>query len=187
MYGQNETLAEAAQLIEDRFAVDGYDPEIKEWAAAQLDTVQEDLDLVIRGDEGYENWLTTFIGREHERERLHRQGARPEATPYDTLRKTPLCTCGDLGCDLKKGRLPITIRSSTDIGAGIQEFHRVHAGDPIVLDHDDDPRGARQEWSAKRRRVWRVIRRVRTFMVKSRDEPPTDDELSDGPGPGVIA
>lgn len=176
MYGTHETIQKTAELIEGRFKVDGYEPAVKEWAADELAEVQEDLDLVIRGDEGYEDFLLTFIGRERER---YLSRGDPDR-PYDEPRERPLCTCNDIGCALKQGELPTEIRHSDGLQAGIREFKRGHSGDPIVLDHAGEPPGARQVWSKKRQRVWRVLRRVKTYLQKSQSEPPTEDELGDG-------
>jgi len=102
-----------------------------------LDAVQADLDLVTRGREGYEDFLLTFIAREEDR-----YGADTvDDTHHDSVRDVPLCTCDDLGCELKHGRLPLAVRDADDLGRGIREFKQEHNGDPLVLDHDGTPGG----------------------------------------------
>jgi len=168
MYGQHETLGEAYHRIQQRFASLHIDDELKEWATDQLDAVQADLDLVTRGREGYEDFLLTFIAQENERH----VADSPDDTHHDSVRDEPLCTCDDLGCELKRGELPLAVRDADDIGHGIREFKQEHTGDPLVLDYDGDPPGARQAWSAKRSRVWRVLRRLDTYFTQEQEGVP---------------
>jgi len=173
MYGQHETLDEAYHRIQNRFASTSIDNELKEWASDQLDAVQADLDLITRGRDGYEDFLLTFVAREEDR-----YGADTvEDTHHDGVREVPLCTCDDLGCELKHGRLPFAVRDAAKLDHGIRAFKQDHNGDPLVLDHDGGPPGARQAWSAKRSRVWRVLRRLDTYFTQEQDGVP---ELEDG-------
>jgi len=175
MYGQHETLDEAYERIQNRFAATSIESELKEWASDHLDAVQADLDLVTRGREGYEDFLLTFIAREEDR-----YGADTvDDTHHDSVRDVPLCTCDDLGCELKHGRLPLAVRDADDLGRGIREFKQGHNGDPLVLDHGGDPRGARQAWSAKRARVWKVLRRLDTYFTQEQEAVPELDADTD--------
>jgi len=176
MYGQHETLDEAYHRIQNRFASLHIGDELKEWATDQLDAIQADLDLVTRGREGYEDFLLTFIAQENERY----SADSLDHTHHDTLRDEPLCTCNDLGCELKHGQLPLAVRDADDIGRGIREFKQEHSGDPLVLDYGGDPRGARQAWSAKRARVWRVLRRLDTYFRQEQDGVPDLEPGVDG-------
>lgn len=176
MYGQHDSIADTYTLIQNRFVTTDITDELKEWAADELDAIQEDLDLVTREREGYVDFLLTFIGREHQRYQLD----TAERSPYDSVRKAPLCTCDDLGCELKRGQLPLRVREADSIGRGIQLFKQEHNGDPIVLDHEGDPPGGRQVWSQKRADVWRVLRRLQTYFIKERDYPPGHEDAEPG-------
>lgn len=171
MYGQHETLDQAYRRIQDRFQSTAIDEDLKAWAADQLDAIQSDLDLVTRGRAGYEDFLLTFIARENDRY----MASSVDETHHESVRDEPLCTCDDLGCELKHGRLPLVVRDADDLGRGIREFKQGHNGDPLVLDHDGTPRGARQAWSAKRARVWRVLRRLDTYFRQEQSGVPDLD------------
>jgi hypothetical protein len=183
MYGQHETLDEAYSRIQNRFASTSIDDDLKRWAAEQLDAVQTDLDLVTRGRLGYEDFLLTFIGREEDRYTAD----TVDDTHHDSVREQPLCTCDDLGCELKRGQLPLAVRDAEDLGRGIREFKQEHNGDPLVLDHDGDPGGARQAWSDKRARVWRVLRRLDTYFTQEQDGVPDLDPDADADATATAA
>jgi hypothetical protein len=99
--------------------------------------------------------------------------------PYDTLREAPLCTCRDR-CKLSQGEVPGQIRNADDVERGVLRFKHDHSGDPIVLDHDGEPPGARQEWTEKRRDALFVLRRVETYLSHHLDAPPEDGVLTAG-------
>lgn len=173
---RTETIGEKYRVVERRFRDTAIDEGIKDWANAQLAEVQ-DLGLVVRGRAGYLDFLVTHVGREFERCRT----SDLDRVPYDERRTTSLCTCNDR-CALTQGRIPGAIRSREDIERAIRFFKREHAGDPLVLDHDGDPPGARQQWDEKRDRVLTVLRRVQTYLIHDRETPPergvlTPDEL----------
>lgn len=176
MYDTHETLPSAIRKIEARFASPDFSEPLKKWAIEQLEPIQSDIDLIQRGDDGFEDFLLTFVTREEARCLVNTAFTQAdeyrERIPYDTVRERPLCTCDDRGCELKAGRLPLTIRNAADIETGIRTFKQDHVGDPLVLDHDGAPRGARQAFSAKRAAVWTTVRTVKTYMTKDRDQPP---------------
>lgn len=167
-------IEELANRIHGRMAGTGISPEVKIWADRQLEAIQSDLDQIQRGTDGYHDFLAAFVSREHER--LSHDA--DDDHPYESLRTEPLCTCRDFGCPLKKGTLPSAVRDADDLDAAIREFVLEHSGDPLVLDHEDEPPGARQAWSAKRARVWSVLRTLEAFTGDGRDDAPTAEELA---------
>lgn len=180
--GAPTTVDELALKIHGRFWDTAVPPETKLWADREMESIQADLDIIQRGDEGFEDFLAAYVAREHER--LHYDGD-PDRAPYETLREVPLCTCRDYGCPLKDGRLPRRIRQADDLHTAIREWTLDHNGDPLVLDAEGDglPPGAREAWSDKRARVFSVLRVIEMFTAPERDEitPPTPAEVADNP------
>lgn len=180
--GVPTTVDELALKIHGRFWDTAVPAETKLWADREMESIQADLDLIQRGQDGFEDFLATYVAREYER--LHYDGD-PEHAPYDSLRQTPLCTCRDHGCPLKDGRLPRRIRQADDLHTAIREWTLDHSGDPLVLDADGDqlPPGARTAWSDKRARVFSVLRVIEMFTAPEGDppRPPTPGEVAANP------
>jgi hypothetical protein len=76
---RQETLEELFRKVEGRFFDTAIDEDIKDWANEQLAIAQSDIDLVVRGREGYLDFLVTFIGREHA---LQRRQCRARAVRH---------------------------------------------------------------------------------------------------------
>jgi hypothetical protein len=159
-----ETAANLYAQFENR----GIDAAVRDWGAEVVQQYQSEIDLVVRGDEGYEEFLL-----EHVQGELRLLRADPEDLPDDVEpREKPVCTCGDVGCDLKRGRLPKRVRDADDLQRGIEQFRREHPGDPLVLTT------GREAWSDLRGRVYRVLRFVLAWMDERRDHPPSADEVT---------
>lgn len=173
--GPPTEIPQLANKLHGRLWDTAIGPKVKIWADRQMDQIQADLDQIDRGDEGYKDFLASFVSREYERTQFDED----DEHPYDTLRETPLCTCRDFACPLTEGRLPAPIREADDLESAIREFVMDHAGDPLVLDHDGDADpGARQAWSRKKARVWSVLRAIEAYTDQGRQEPPTEEELA---------
>lgn len=101
----------------------------------------------LRGDDAYHDFLLSFVAREVEKFRT------PAADHgYDDNREDPVCTCNDIQCELKQGRLPVEVRSADDYDRGIRAFRQDHRGHPRVLDE------AQAAWRDKRGRVVTELR-----------------------------
>lgn len=175
----HEQLVKDYDKIRRRLRSDDISEDIAAWVSGHLQRIQPDLDLVLRGDDGYKDFLLAFVQREVERARPLDFYPSIDDSPYTSVRDAPICTCTYRGCDLKDGRLPGEIRSATDTFRGIRAFQQVHRGLPVVLvgwptgtgtgddtgaaDGSDtgevgvevDVVGAREAWSRKRAVVQR--------------------------------
>lgn len=169
--------------VHTAFGNDSIDEELKQYANAELHAIQADLDLVKRGDEGYEDFLVAFLSREAERFRAD----DVDSVPYPKLRETPLCTCSDGRCYLKRGQLPQAIRDAESTDRGIQWFVQRHAGDPLVLDHDEQPVGARQRFSQKRGGVKLVLRHLQSILSANQETVPAPVAAPDGNIPADLS
>lgn len=168
-------LEELYDKVNRKFSRTAIPPAVKEWAARHLRAIQPDLDQVLGGRVGFQDFLLTYIQREVERF----QAEDRDAVPYDELRETPLCTCRDFQCELKKGRLPKAIRTTRTLRDGIRRFKQTHTGDPIVLEGTEDLPGARQAWAEKRGRVWYVLRMLEAYLVEIESMAPDEIDAID--------
>lgn len=163
------TIKTTADRVYRRFHNQAIDEEMKDWANQQLREIQPDLDTVLEFDDGYRSFLLDYIPREVEKFRAD----TVEQIPYDELREKPICTCGDVGCQLKGGRLPHAVTEADTIEDGIERFKQEHRGSPEVL------LDAAEEWRKMHRDCWFVLRHIEAHMVEGRTEPPEEDPLAD--------
>lgn len=170
-------IEDVYDAVNRRYRHADLDPETKQWAADHLREIQADLDQVLAGPVGFQDFLLTYLGREVEKF----QADDVDAVPYETLRETPLCTCRDFQCELKRGKLPKEIRAAGTLFDGIRRFKQTHTGDPIVLEGSEDAPGARQAWAEKRAKVWYVLRVLEAYVVdvEHGGELPEEDPLAD--------
>jgi len=160
-YDEEFTIATTADRVYRRFDNPHVNEEIKDWANDQLRSIQPDLDRVLDFDNGYRDFLLDYMSTEVDR--------------FPDERSDPICTCDDLGCVLKDGRLPRQVVTADTIEDGIKRYKQTHGGTPQVLID-----GA-EKWRQKRRNVWYVLRHIETHMTEDRTEVPDDpDPAIDG-------
>ncbi len=155
------------------------DADVKEWARRHLRAIRAERDLVLRRDDGYQDFLLSYLAREADKPR---PGADVSASPYDEPRHEPLCTCAYSGCHLKHGQLGPQIRNAASIATGIREFQRQHAGLPVVLvgiPGSDEVTGARDAWSELCGLVEYRVGVLHAQLKRDLDAPPDPDPLAE--------
>ena len=119
-----DTILDLTESIVARFENPAISTALKDWANEEVYALQPELDLVLQGDDGYEDFLLDEIQREVEKY----QARSVDSAPYDELRERPLCTCDDLGCSLKRGKIPSAIRHADSLTLGIRRFKQSQIG-----------------------------------------------------------
>lgn len=160
------TVETTATRLYRRFHYIEIDERLKDWANEELRGVQEDLDRVLRFDDGFEDHLLDYIPREVEKW----QSDSVDEIPYDDLRERPICTCDDLGCPLKNARLPEAVRDADDLQQGIKSWKQEHEGSPEVLIDGVEA------WNETRAEVWHTLRRIETYLTPENDDLPDTAE-----------
>ncbi len=112
------------------------DPEVKVALNEEFRKVNPTARIVLT-DDGYLEFLASFVSREHTKLKAYRQGDKHDH-PYDGVRKEPLCTCADRYCAFKEGRLMRQIREADDPVAEIRRVKHSHSGDVLVLQDASD-------------------------------------------------
>lgn len=159
--------------IQGQLMNDDIDSAVRRWASEQLRAARPLLDRVLRGDEGYEDFLYAYVQREYER-----TAEDLSDTPYESHRSARLCTCSTRGCSLRHGSLPPGIRMADDVQQGITEFVRAHDGLPVVLvghPGTDGVDGARGAWSQARGDAGYLLRELRMQLGTEATERPDAD------------
>lgn len=154
-YDEEFTIQTTVDRCYRKFHNDRIDDDVREWANEQIRSIQSDLDQVLQFDDGYRDFLLEYMSTEVDR-------------LSDGERTDPVCTCEDLGCPLKDGRLPRVVQQSDTIEDGIKKYKQTHRGTPRVLID------AAQTWREKRRDCWFVLRHVESHMTEDRTERPED-------------
>lgn len=85
---------------------------------------------------------------------------------------TPLCSCPNPFCPLKKAELPAAVQMADSLEEGIRKYRRQHDGDARVL------KDARTEWIGQYSEVKRHLERALTTLRGS-DEPAPDEAPGD--------
>lgn len=170
------SIETTADRVYRRFHNPNIEQEVKEWANEQLREIQLGLDQVLQFDEGFEDHLLAFIKTEIDRYHVD----DVQGSPYESARKRPICTCEDLGCKLKNGRLPHAVVTADSMQQGIKAFKHEHRGTPLVL------LDGAEAWSEKRAEVWSVLRHIETYLVEGQEERP-DTAATDADGSEVTA
>jgi len=130
-------------------------------AEERMDDVEHELSEVTMPD-AYERHLLEYI-----------QQAKDEYQDNHHDRDTPLCSCSNPYCSLKRGTLPPGVTLEDDLERGIKEYLRDHDGDAAVLQE------ARRDWVEKCSDIKRVLREA--LRILRRDERPdtTDSDATD--------
>jgi len=112
--------------------------------------------------DGYEEFVLSYIQREQSR---LRDGRRQ--------RDRPVCTCENINCPLKLGRLPRQIREADAVDDGIQDFRtgQRHQGEPRVLTE------AQEAYAELMTATGEILREAITVLTAD-DEEPRDDPVT---------
>lgn len=124
--------------VRNRLRAGAKDPEVLLSVKDRLQDIGGDLRKVY-ADDGYINFLVTYLKEEHEKYQLH-QGHGPENHDYDELRSKPTCNCSASECPISRGRLAVSIRTADDPEQAIRDYTHEHTGYPVAL-HE-----AREAW-----------------------------------------
>lgn len=112
--------------------------ETQQYANWRLTQMRPKIQRVKR-DTAYEDFLLRHLEAEREKFHLSRKDGEEDlldGTPYDELRKEPVCTCDSKlshRCPLKRGILPREVNEADDLDEGIRQFAANHDGNPVVL------------------------------------------------------
>jgi hypothetical protein len=123
-----------AKDVNERLASGGASPETKQSVMRELESVLADIELMLEGDEGFEDVLLEHLQRERERYKADTPDDLPDWIDDDTVRRETLCTCRNSDCDIKKGKIPVAVRKADTMRKGIREFKQNHSGYPEALD-----------------------------------------------------
>lgn len=153
-----------AEQVVARFDQGSVDADVKLEANELLAAIADDLDQV-RSSEGYHDFLLWYAQRA--RERFLRDDDADGPTRSD-----PLCTCRDTHCELKRGQLPVTVRTAENYDRGIQLFSQEHDGEPTALTD------AQAAWRSKVARVRRALGIINTSLSSKTKITEMDVDLS---------
>lgn len=152
MHQRLSELARDVQALRERISVD---EEIRAHVQKTLAEVDEEWELIDR-EHAFRQFLHSFILEERDRFQ-------------DGDRETPLCTCGNPECSLKRGHLPGRILTADDLIDGIYSHQEKHPEARVLLE-------ARDEWSEMRAKVRTHLREAKTVMEQRRIKEETDQE-----------
>ncbi|MCL9818330.1 hypothetical protein [Natronocalculus amylovorans] len=117
MHSPREQLLDKYESVENEEWM--AEPEAVEAVEDELESIEAELmDLTSHG--AFRKYLVRYIKEE---KRRYKQGDVSE----------PLCDCGDIYCDLRRGTLPAAFRSGGIDSDSIDEFLLQHEGDGRVL------------------------------------------------------
>ena len=151
MNDQQQYLGDAEQYL-------GAVPESEE-----KDRLQSELDELWNrleeyfGEGAFTIYISDYLNREREKWVTAQQTPDHES-PTDPARSDPLCTCKDIGCKVKAGKIPAGIRNElrrrTSLKKAFAEYKSKHGGDAAALTE------AVEQFLEERNQLKRDIQRV---------------------------
>lgn len=177
-------IEKLAKDVNERLASGSVSIETKRSAREALEEVLEDVELMLEGESGFEDVILEHLQLERERYVADTADDLPSWIDDDLgVRAEPLCSCRSSDCDIKQGKIPVSVRKADSLRDGIREFKQSHPGYPEALD------AAATEYRRRRGRVHQRLRLVNAALgsnvtvdrLREPAEPPENDDAEPAP------